>query len=97
MCPSRSTTFRGRHSQKAVGFSPTTAVVTDPTLPVIVESSTTTAPAPTVALPAALDADHSRSGPSAALLIGATGIGALAAGLAAWALQSRLRRRSTNS
>ena len=76
---------------------PTTAVVTDPTLPVIVESSTTTAPAPTVALPAALDADHSRSGPSAALLIGATGIGALAAGLAAWALQSRLRRRSTNS
>ena len=73
---------------------PTTAVVTDPTLPVIVEPPTSpAAPAP-VALPAAVDAVHGRSGPSAALLIGATGTGALAAGLAAWSLQSRLRRRS---
>jgi hypothetical protein len=75
---------------------PTTAIATDPTLPVIVESTTTTAPAPqTVALPSALDANSGHSGPSAALLIGATGIGALGAGLAAWVLQSRLRRRPT--
>ncbi|HEV7534124.1 MAG TPA: DUF2330 domain-containing protein, partial [Acidimicrobiia bacterium] len=79
----------------AAPVPPTTAVVTDPTLPVIVEPPTTAAPA-TLALPPALDAGHGRnSGPSAALLFGATGGGALAAGLAAWTVQTRLRRRSS--
>ena len=74
---------------------PTTTPVIDPTLPVIVEPPTT-APAPaTVALPPALPTSHGGSGPSAAVLIGAVGGGALTAGLTAWALQTRLRRRAT--
>jgi Uncharacterized protein conserved in bacteria (DUF2330) len=74
---------------------PTTVPVTDPTLPVIIEPTTAaTRPDTTVALPPALDAGHGGSGRSAALLIGATGGGALAAGLAAWAIQTRLRRRA---
>jgi len=78
----------------AAPVPPTTA--TDPTLPVIVEPTTTATPPAdtTVALPPALKTSHDGSGPSAALLIGATGGGALAAGLAAWALQTRLRRRA---
>ena len=76
----------------AAPVPPTTAVVTDPTLPVIVEPPTSPAQT-TVALPPARDASADHSGPSAALLIAATGGGALAAGLAAWTLQSRLRRR----
>jgi hypothetical protein len=75
--------------------APTTTTVVDPTLPVFVEPPTT-APAPTsVALPPALPASHGGSGPSAAVLIAAVGGGALAAGLSAWALQTRLRRRAT--
>ena len=75
---------------------PTTAVVTDPTLPVIVEPPTTSAAGidTTVALPPARDAGAGRSGPPAAVLIGATGAGALAAGSAAVGVQARLRRRS---
>ena len=74
---------------------PTTTPAVDPTLPLIVEQPTT-APAPaTVALPPALPAGHDGSGPSAAVLIGAVGGGALTAGLTAWALQTRLRRRAT--
>jgi Uncharacterized protein conserved in bacteria (DUF2330) len=74
---------------------PATTPVVDPTLPVIVEppATDTALPAPaTVALPSALNTSHGGSGPSAALLIAAVGGGALAAGLAAWALQARLRR-----
>jgi hypothetical protein len=75
---------------------PTTTPTIDPSLSVIVEPSTSTSTAPasdTVALPAALPTSHSRSGPSAAVLIAAIGGGALAAGLTAWQLQTRLRRR----
>ena len=71
----------------------TTMPVVDPTLPVIVEPPTT-APAAGVALPPALPASHGDGGPPAAVLIGAAGAGALSFGLAAWALQLRLRRRS---
>jgi uncharacterized protein DUF2330 len=77
---------------------PTTTPVTDPTLPVIVESPADAAaaqstPGPTtVALPPAASTSHGDSGPSAAVLIAAVGGGALAAGLAAWALQTRARR-----
>ena len=72
----------------------TTTTAVDPTLPVIIDPPST-APVPaTVALPPALPAGHDASGPSAALLIGAVGAGALTAGLGAWALQTRLRRRA---
>jgi hypothetical protein len=73
---------------------PTTEPQIDPSLPVIVESPADAAakatPDPaTLALPAST---HHDSGPSAALLIAAVGAGALAAGLSAWALQTRARR-----
>jgi hypothetical protein len=76
---------------------PTTTPVIDPTLPVIVESPADAAaqptPAPTgVALPPArLASDDADS--SAAVLIAAVGGAALAAGLAAWGLQTRSRRQ----
>jgi hypothetical protein len=76
---------------------PTTTPTIDPSLSVIVEPSTPTSTAPpsgTVALPPALPTSHSRSGPSAAILIAAVGGGALAAGLTAWQLQTRSRRRT---
>jgi len=75
---------------------PTTTPAVDPSLNVIVEPSTsTTAPASeTVALPSALPTSHNGSGPSAAVLIAAIGGGALAAGLTAWQLQTRSRRRT---
>jgi hypothetical protein len=76
---------------------PTTTPVVDPSLSVIVEPPTTGAstPAPqTVALPPALPTSHDGSGPSAAVLIAAVGGGALASGAAAWAIQTRLRRRA---
>jgi hypothetical protein len=76
---------------------PTTTPAVDPSLNVIVEPSTSTSTAPasgTVALPPALPTSHSRSGPSPALLIAAVGGGALAAGLTAWQLQTRTRRRT---
>ncbi len=72
----------------------TTMPVVDPTLPVIVEPPITAPPAAGVALPPALPASHDGSGPSAAVLIAAAGGGALLFGLAAWALQIRLRRRA---
>jgi hypothetical protein len=73
---------------------PTTVPEIDPSLSVIVESpADAAAPAPadpaTLALPASTGHDP---GPSAALLIAAVGAGALAAGLSAWALQTRARR-----
>jgi hypothetical protein len=73
---------------------PTTVPEIDPSLPVVVESpadaeAAQSAPS-AVALPPAVPAGHD-SGPSAAVLIAAIGGGALAAGLAAWALQSRAR------
>jgi len=74
---------------------PATTPVTDPSLSVIVEPPATDTATPdpaSVALPSTLPASNDNSGPSAALLIAAVGGGALAAGLAAWALQSRLRR-----
>jgi|SRR5579884_1812089 len=79
----------------AAAPAPTTTMpAVDPTLPVIVEPPTTAAPpAAGVALPPALPAGHDAQGPSAAVLIGSAGGGALLSGLAAWALQSRLRRR----
>lgn len=72
---------------------PVTNPQTDPTLPVIVESpaeaaAQSTAHPTTVAL---APARNERSGMSPALFIGAVGGGALAAGLAAWALQTRRR------
>jgi hypothetical protein len=77
---------------------PPTTTVTDPSLAIIVEppaSDATPAPGPeTVALPSALPTSSSDSGPSAAVLIAALGGGALASGLAAWTVQTRLRRRS---
>ena len=78
---------------------PTTTPVIDPTLPVIVESPADAAaaqstPGPTgVALPPARPARDGGSDSSAAVLIAAVGGGALAAGLAAWALQLRSRRQ----
>jgi hypothetical protein len=77
---------------------PVTTPVTDPSLPVIVESpadaAATQSPDPsTVALPPAASTSHNDSGPSAAVLIAAVGGGALATGLAAWALQTRSRRQ----
>jgi hypothetical protein len=75
---------------------PTTTPAVDPSLSVIVEPpvTETSTPAPqTVALPPALPTSHGRSGPSAAALIAAVGGGALASGLAAWAIQTRVRRR----
>jgi hypothetical protein len=78
----------------AVPAPTTTTPAVDPTLPVLIDPPST-APAPaTVALPPALPAGHEGSGPSAAVLIGAVGGGALTAGVAAWALQTRLRRRA---
>jgi hypothetical protein len=74
---------------------PVTTPVTDPTLPVIVESPDEAAAAQltpdptTVALPPADLAGDDGSGLSPAVLIAAAGGGALAAGLAAWALQTR--------
>ena len=76
---------------------PTTTPAVDPSLSVIVEPPTTDAstPAPqTEALPPALPTSHDGSGPSAAVLIAAVGSGALASGVAAWAIQTRLRRRA---
>ncbi|HEY0398811.1 MAG TPA: DUF2330 domain-containing protein [Acidimicrobiia bacterium] len=76
---------------------PTTTPTIDPSLSVIVEPSTPTSTAPpsaTVALPPALPTSHSRSGPSAAILIAAVGGAALASGLTAWQLQTRSRRRT---
>ncbi len=71
--------------------APTTTLTIDPSLSVIVEP-----PAPeatdTVALPPARAASDGDSG-SPAVLIAAVGGGALAAGLAAWALQTRVRSR----
>jgi hypothetical protein len=72
----------------------TTMPAVDPTLPVIVQPPTTVPPAAGVALPPALPASHDGSGASAAVLIAAAGGGALLFGLAAWALQTRLRRRA---
>ena len=76
---------------------PTTTPVIDPSLPVIVESPADAAaqstPAPTgVALPPARSASDGNSDSSAAVLIAAVGGAALAAGLAAWGLQTRARR-----
>ncbi len=76
---------------------PTTTPVIDPTLPVIVESPADAAaqltPGPTgVALPPARSASDD-GGSSAAVLIAAAGGAALAAGLAAWGLQTRSRRQ----
>jgi hypothetical protein len=76
---------------------PTTTPVIDPSLSVIVEPPAPEAstPAPqTVALPPALPTSHDSSGSSAAVLIAAVGGGALASGAAAWAIQTRLRRRA---
>jgi hypothetical protein len=72
---------------------PTTVPEIDPSLPVIVESPADAAAAQnTVALPPAANAGNDESGLSPAVLIAATGGGALAAGLTAWALQMRARR-----
>ncbi len=77
---------------------PTTTPVIDPSLPVVVESPADAAaaqstPAPTgVALPPARSASDGGSDSSAAVLIAAVGGAALAAGLAAWGLQTRTRR-----
>jgi Uncharacterized protein conserved in bacteria (DUF2330) len=78
---------------------PTTTPEIDPSLPVIVESPDAAAaqstPGPTtVALPPVASASGDGSGPSTAVLIAAAGGGALAAGLAAWALQARRRSQS---
>ncbi|HEV7688775.1 MAG TPA: DUF2330 domain-containing protein [Acidimicrobiia bacterium] len=76
---------------------PTTTPTIDPSLSVIVEPSTSTSTAPpsgTVALPPALPTSHSRSGASAVILIATVGGAALAAGLTAWQLQTRTRRRT---
>jgi len=73
---------------------PTTTPAVDPTLPVIIDPPSTAPALATVALPPALPAGDDGPGPSAAVLIGAIGGGALTAGLAAWALQTRLRRRA---
>jgi hypothetical protein len=77
---------------------PVTTPVTDPSLPVIVESPADAAaqstPAPTgLALPPARPASDGDSGSSSALLIAAVGGAGLAAGLAAWGLQIRSRRQ----
>jgi hypothetical protein len=74
----------------------TTVPEIDPSLPVIVESPADAAAAQTpdpntVALPPAANASDGDSGLSPAVLIAAAGGGALAAGLTAWALQSRRR------
>jgi Uncharacterized protein conserved in bacteria (DUF2330) len=72
---------------------PTTVPEIDPSLPVVVESPADAAAAQeTAALPPTVSTSHDDSGPSAAVLIAAVGGGALAAGLAAWALQTRVRR-----
>jgi len=76
---------------------PTTTPEIDPSLPVVVESpadaaARSDADRSTVALPPAASTSHD-SGRSAAVLIAAVGGGALAAGLAAWALQTRSRRQ----
>ncbi|HYH49121.1 MAG TPA: DUF2330 domain-containing protein [Acidimicrobiia bacterium] len=80
---------------------PVPTPVTDPTLPVIVESPDAAAAAQsaqgpqTVALPSASPASDDDAGMSPAALIAAAGAGALAAGLAAWTLQNRRRRTET--
>ncbi|HEV7862819.1 MAG TPA: hypothetical protein VGR20_08970, partial [Acidimicrobiia bacterium] len=81
---------------------PTTTPTLDPSLSVIVEPPTAPAEAAAAAetttpLAAALPAGHDggSGGTSAAVLIAAVGGGALASGLAAWTLQTRLRRRAT--
>ena len=71
---------------------PTTTPAIDPSLPVIVEPPASDTSSTPVALPPALKTSHGDAGPSAAVLIAAVGSGALAAGLAAWALQARARR-----
>ncbi|HKY77476.1 MAG TPA: DUF2330 domain-containing protein, partial [Acidimicrobiia bacterium] len=72
---------------------PTTTPTIDPSLSVIVEPPTTTStPTPTeVALPPARPV--SDDGSSSAVLIAAVGGGVLAAGVAAWAMQTRSRRQ----
>ena len=76
--------------------APPTTTAVDPSLSVIFGPPAPETPAPaTVALSPALPTSHDGSGPSAAVLIATIGGGALAAGLSAWALQTRTRRRAS--